>query len=692
MAKSPAGSGFRCTECGWQSAKWTGRCGECQAWGTVQEAVLPRQARGVRVRAVGGIRSAVHSVAPASTTPLPIGQVDATDATARPSGMDELDRVLGGGLVPGAVLLLAGEPGVGKSTLLLETGALVAESGPVLYVTGEESAAQVRLRADRIGAVSDQLFLAAETDLDVVLAHIDHVQPRLLIIDSVQTIAAAGVEGVPGGVTQIREVAAALTAVAKERSMTTILVGHVTKDGSVAGPRTLEHLVDVVLHFDGDRHSQLRMVRAVKNRFGPTDEVGCFDLGEYGLIGLPDPSGLFVSQHREPVPGTCVTVTLEGRRPLPAEVQALVGPSVLEMPRRTTSGLDGSRVGMVLAVLQRRAGIKLGRQDVYAATVGGVRLTEPSVDLAVAVALASSAANLSVPHGVVAIGEVGLAGEVRRVAGLPRRIAEAERMGFRRVIVPAASGAPLERADGLSHLMQVQEVEDIRQALSAVLGAEPYAGPAAGARRGSLPRGPLRPAARSGPCHDRQHHVDVLRRAGAGLVCAERAGPALAGAGRDAVGGAGQRDHAAADAGGPRAARVPQLDGQVAHPGRARGRAGRRGDQAMGQARLSAARAPAARDGDDPDRPARRECARRPGRAARAAGDRQLHRRGRGQLRLRPAARGAGHERSAGAGAAGRRAALGRGPRRRRLRWRSGGWPNRCCPPSPRWRPAGRSR
>jgi DNA repair protein RadA/Sms len=227
-----------------------------------------------------------------------------------------------------------------------------------------------------------------------------------------------------------------------------------------------------VLHFEGDRHSQLRMVRAVKNRYGPTDEVGCFDLGEYGLIGLPDPSGLFVSQHREPVPGTCVTVTLEGRRPLPAEVQALVGTSVLEVPRRTTSGLDASRVGMVLAVLQRRAGLKLGRQDVYAATVGGVRLTEPSVDLAVAVALASSAANLSVPHGVVAIGEVGLAGEVRRVAGLPRRLAEAERMGFRRVIVPMASGAPLERADGLSHLMKVQEVEDIRQALSAVLGTD----------------------------------------------------------------------------------------------------------------------------------------------------------------------------------------------------------------------------
>jgi DNA repair protein RadA/Sms len=477
MGKSSAGTaGYRCTECGWQAARWSGRCGECQAWGTVEEIGTPRLAR-------AGLRAAAYRApAPVSTPAVPIGEVDATDASARPTGLDELDRVLGGGLVPGAVVLLAGEPGVGKSTLLLEAGALVAESGPVLYVTGEESAAQVRLRADRIGAVSERLLLAAETDLDAVLGHIDQVRPGLLIIDSIQTIAAADVDGVPGGVTQVRAVAGALTAIAKERSLATILVGHVTKDGSVAGPRALEHLVDVVLHFDGDRHSQLRMVRSVKNRYGPTDEVGCFDLGEYGLIGLPDPSGLFLSQHREPVPGTCVTVTLEGRRPLPAEVQALVGSSVLDVPRRATSGLDAARVGMVLAVLQRRAGLKLGRQDVYAATVGGVRLTEPSVDLAVAIALASSTANLSVPHGVVAIGEVGLAGEVRRVGGLARRLAEAERMGFRRAIVPAAS----EGLDGLgahatrdpqaggdpAQLIEMVQVRDIRQALAAVLGHE----------------------------------------------------------------------------------------------------------------------------------------------------------------------------------------------------------------------------
>jgi DNA repair protein RadA/Sms len=302
------------------------------------------------------------------------------------------------------------------------------------------------------------------------------VRPQLLIVDSVQTITADGVDGTPGGVTQIREVTAALMAVAKQHALTTVLVGHVTKDGSIAGPRALEHLVDVVLHFEGDRHAQFRMVRAVKNRYGPTDEIGCFDLGEHGIVGLADPSGLFITQHRTPVPGTCVTVTLEGRRPLLAEVQTLVAPSTLEIPRRVTSGLDASRVGMVLAVLSRRADLKIGRQDVYAATVGGVRLTEPSVDLAVALALASAVANLSVPGSVVAVGEVGLAGEVRRVTGVPRRLAEAERMGFRLAIVPAGSGALPDpdlgpaaagRRPGEPGPIEVREVEDIRGAMAA---------------------------------------------------------------------------------------------------------------------------------------------------------------------------------------------------------------------------------
>jgi len=467
MGKSSAASAFRCAECGWRSAKWSGRCGECQAWGTVAELAAPAMAR-----------SRLGLPATPAAPAIPITEVDAGAASARPTGLDELDRVLGGGLVPGAVVLLAGEPGVGKSTLLLEAGALASETGTVLYVTGEESAAQVRLRADRIGAVGSRLFLAAETELSAVLAQVDAVQPQLLIVDSVQTITAPGVEGTPGGVTQIREVTAALMAVAKQRSLTTVLVGHVTKDGSIAGPRALEHVVDVVLQFDGDRHAQLRMVRALKNRFGPTDEVGCFELGEYGLIGLPDPSGLFVSQRSAPVPGTCITVALEGRRPLLAEVQTLVAATTLDIPRRVTSGLDSARVGMVMAVLQRRAEVLIGKQDVYAATVGGVRLTEPSVDLAIALAMASAAANVSISGSVVAIGEVGLAGEVRRVPGVARRLAEAERMGFRRAIIPAGSaglpgpnGMRDDRVTGQGTLAEIREVADVQMAIAAALAS-----------------------------------------------------------------------------------------------------------------------------------------------------------------------------------------------------------------------------
>jgi DNA repair protein RadA/Sms len=363
--------------------------------------------------------------------------------------------------------------------LLLEAGALAAATGRVLYVTGEESAAQVRLRADRIGAVSESLYLAAETDFGALLGHVAAVDPALLIVDSVQTICAAGVDGVPGGVTQVREITAALTALAKQRSLTTVLVGHVTKDGSVAGPRTLEHLVDVVLHFDGDSRGQLRMVRALKNRFGPTDEIGCFELGEYGLIGLPDPSGLFLSERHDPVPGTCVTVALEGRRPLVAEVQTLVCEAFAEPPRRVVSGLDSARVGMVIAVLQRRAGLEIGRRDVFAATVGGVRLAEPSVDLAVGLAVASSVADLGVPGDLVAFGEVGLAGEIRRVTGVQRRIAEAERMGFRRAIIPAGSGLLPPAAGGRvagdypaepGAQIRVTEVTSMQSAIAAALG------------------------------------------------------------------------------------------------------------------------------------------------------------------------------------------------------------------------------
>ncbi|MEU3990614.1 DNA repair protein RadA [Streptomyces platensis] len=439
---------YRCTECGWTTAKWLGRCPECQAWGTVEE--------------FGGA-PAVRTTAPGrvTTAAVPIGQVDGTQATARSTGVPELDRVLGGGLVPGAVALVAGEPGVGKSTLLLDVAAKAAsDAHRTLYVTGEESASQVRLRADRIGALDDHLYLAAETDLSAVLGHLDTVKPSLLILDSVQTVASPEIEGAPGGMAQVREVAGALIRASKERGMATLLVGHVTKDGAIAGPRLLEHLVDVVLHFEGDRHARLRLVRGVKNRYGTTDEVGCFELHDEGITGLADPSGLFLTRRAEPVPGTCLTVTLEGRRPLVAEVQALTVDSQIPSPRRTTSGLETSRVSMMLAVLEQRGRISaLGKRDIYSATVGGVKLTEPAADLAVALALASAASDTPLPKNLVAIGEVGLAGEVRRVTGVQRRLSEAARLGFTHALVPADPG---KIPDG----MRVLEVADVGQALS----------------------------------------------------------------------------------------------------------------------------------------------------------------------------------------------------------------------------------
>jgi DNA repair protein RadA/Sms len=443
---------YRCDECGYTVPRWVGRCPECQAWGSVVE--------------VGAGRQALREVAagPVSAPARPIAEIDVEAARARPTGVGELDRVLGGGLVPGAVVLLAGEPGVGKSTLLLEVATRYAGNGPspALTVTGEESAAQVRLRAERTGALHPELYLAAETDLSALVSHVDAVRPGLLVVDSVQTVSSPAVEGTPGGVTQVRAVAAALIALAKERCISTVLVGHVTKDGAIAGPRVLEHLVDVVLHFEGDRHSTLRMVRAVKNRFGPADEVGCFELRDDGIVGLPDPSGLFLTHRAEPVAGTCLTVAVEGRRPLLAEVQSLVAASSLATPRRAVSGLDSARVAMVLAVLERRGRVRLGDRDVFAATVGGVRLTEPSADLAVALAVASAARDTPLPAGMVAVGEVGLSGDVRRVGAVGRRLAEAARLGYTRALVPPD-------CDAVPDGVRAVEVPDLGSALRAAL-------------------------------------------------------------------------------------------------------------------------------------------------------------------------------------------------------------------------------
>ncbi|GAA4381479.1 DNA repair protein RadA [Paeniglutamicibacter cryotolerans] len=434
--RSKSTPAYRCGECGWATVKWVGRCGECQAWGTVEE--------------LGQVTAKTTAATSIASPALPIAEIDATAAGYRPSGVGELDRVLGGGLVPGAVILLAGEPGVGKSTLLLDVAARTARTGMrVLYVTGEESAAQVKVRAERINGIADTLFLTAENDLGLALGQIEKIEPDLLIVDSVQTLASGEVEGAAGGVTQVREVAASLINVAKRRNMATLLVGHVTKDGSIAGPRLLEHLVDVVCQFDGERHSRLRLLRAIKNRYGPTDEVGCFDLTEAGIEGLADPSGLFVTRTKDPVAGTCITVTLEGRRPLVAEVQTLLSKTTNAQPRRATSGLDAPRTAMILAVLQSRAKMDLSGLDSYVATVGGVKLSEPATDLATILALASSMHNHPLPPQFVAFGEVGLAGEVRPVPEIGRRIIEAERLGFKFAMVPASPHPPKNIPDAI---------------------------------------------------------------------------------------------------------------------------------------------------------------------------------------------------------------------------------------------------
>jgi len=422
--------GYACTECGETSVRWLGRCPQCQAWGTMAE-------EGARAAALARPVAVVPTLAAQS-----ISGTDTEVAKAHPTGIGELDRVLGGGLVPGSVLLLAGEPGVGKSTLLLEVGQKFAQLGgrPALMITGEESTAQVRLRARRTHTMHDELYLAAENDLGAVISHLDEVEPGLLILDSVQTIASSTIDGAVGGVPQIRAVTATISAIAKERGIATVLVGHVTKDGSIAGPRVLEHLVDVVLYFEGDRHTSLRMLRSIKNRYGATDEVGCFEMHEEGIDELPDPSGLFIGHRDIAVDGTCVTVTVTGRRPLLSEVQALVAQDTSAgSPRRSVTDLDTSRVNMLLAVLSRHTNLRVHDRDVYAAGVGGIRITEPAADLAILLAVASARAGKPLPSSLCAIGEVSLSGDIRRIGGLQRRLNEAGRMGFRKALIPLRS-------------------------------------------------------------------------------------------------------------------------------------------------------------------------------------------------------------------------------------------------------------
>jgi DNA repair protein RadA/Sms len=421
----------RCVECGADAPKWVGRCPGCSAWNTLVE----------ELDAIAPSDAAVTTVP--SGVPVPIADVDLDEWHPVATGVPEFDRVLHGGLVPGSVTLLGGEPGIGKSTLLLQVLWWLADAGATcLYVTGEESIQQVRLRAERLGTLGRHLWLVAETSLPNLVAHLDSVQPDVLAVDSIQTAHDPSLSSAPGSVAQVRHGAHRLVHEAKARAMTTVLVGHVTKDGAIAGPRVLEHVVDTVLSFEGERHHALRLLRAVKHRFGGTDELGLFEMTDSGLAGVPDPSALFLADRRAGTPGTVVAPVLDGHRPLLVEVQALVAHSSAPTPRRSAQGLDGGRLSTVLAVLAQRGGVKLDKHEVHSLVAGGVRVTEPGGDLALALAIASASRDRAIASDVVACGELGLGGELRQVGQTARRLAEAARLGFRRAIVPQSSPAP----------------------------------------------------------------------------------------------------------------------------------------------------------------------------------------------------------------------------------------------------------
>ena len=447
MAKSTIT--FVCTECGGESVRWAGQCPHCRAWNTLQEFQVKKATRDARPK----------QLQPAQ--PQPLTDVAAENAPRTRLQWGELDRVLGGGIVPGSLVLIGGEPGVGKSTLLMQAAALVARHGTVLYVSGEESVQQVRMRAQRLDALAPGILLLPENDLDAICETISAHKPRLAIIDSIQTVTDAGYEGSAGSVTQVRESAGRLMRLAKQIGVPVFLVGHVTKDGSIAGPRVLEHIVDTVLYLEGDRRQELRILRATKNRFGSAEEIGVFAMGEAGLEEVADPSAMLLASAMPSAPGTVIVATLEGTRPLLVEVQSLVNKNESGMLRRIANGIDVNRLHMILAVLEKRLRISFAKSDVFVSVAGGIRITEPAADLGLALSIISNERTQPMPDGVVAIGELGLSGEVRRVGQLERRLQEAARHGLTRALIPAGSKAG--RPSGLD----IVEVRTVAEAVSA---------------------------------------------------------------------------------------------------------------------------------------------------------------------------------------------------------------------------------
>ncbi len=449
MAK--AKTNYTCSECGGIAGKWSGQCPACQAWNTMEETVL--EAPGLNRLSNQQHRSL------AQTAPvLSLADIEAIDVPRFGTGIEEFDRVLGGGLVPGGVVLIGGDPGIGKSTLLLQALANIASIKSTLYVSGEESGAQIAMRARRLEVDAKDLKLQAEIQLEKILGTLATLKPEVAVIDSIQTVYSDALSSAPGSVAQVRECAAQLTRVAKQTGITIILVGHVTKEGALAGPRVLEHIVDTVLYFEGDTQSSFRLVRAIKNRFGAVNELGVFAMTEKGLKGVSNPSALFLSQHDNQVPGSCVMVTQEGTRPLLVEIQALVDASHLPNARRLSVGLEQNRLAMLLAVLHRHAGIAAFDQDVFINAVGGVKITEPAADLAVLLAINSSMRNKPLPRGLVVFGEVGLAGEIRPAPRGQERLREAAKLGFSIAMIPK-SNAPKQKIEGMT-IVAVERIDE----------------------------------------------------------------------------------------------------------------------------------------------------------------------------------------------------------------------------------------
>ena len=441
MAKAK-GSVFFCGECGYESTKWLGKCPACGSWNTMLEQK--------KISSVPSINSLTYAHA------IPLADVTTTASGRVSSGIGELDRVLGGGIVPGSVTLLGGDPGIGKSTLLMQTAAELTKQGTVLYVTGEESASQLKLRAERLGVGGDMLILA-ENDLSAIESEVDRVKPAYVMIDSIQTMYSADCSGTNGSISQIREATSLITRMAKRTGAATFIVGHVTKDGAIAGPRILEHMVDTVLYFEGDRQDSFRLLRSVKNRFGSTDEIGVFEMRSTGMAEISDPSTLFITG--TDLPGCAVTCAMEGTRPMMVEVQALLSTSPFSNPRRMAAGLDNNRLVLLLAVLEKKAGLKFYDKDVYTNVVGGIRLDERACDLAVAMCIAGAGADIALPPRTAILGELSLTGEVRPVNRLDKRIQECARLGFSHIVVPNSDTLP--KVDGLNYT----RVKNIREAL-----------------------------------------------------------------------------------------------------------------------------------------------------------------------------------------------------------------------------------